>query len=46
MMTLTIRSEASAFGMTEEIANPSAQNAAAPKASITCIRSSVAPVGI
>ena len=46
MTALTIGSEASAFGMTDEIANPSAQKAAAPTASMISIRTRVAPVGI
>ena len=40
------RCEASAFGMTDEIANPSAQNAAAPTTSMISMRTRVAPVGM
>ena len=46
MITLTIGSDASALGMTEETANPSAQNAAAPIASMISIRRRVASVGV
>ena len=42
MTTLTIGSDASAFGMIDAIANPSAQNAAALTTSMTSIRTRVA----
>jgi hypothetical protein len=46
MIALTIAAEASAFGMTDVAASPSAQNAADPMSTMRMKRSSVTPDGI
>ena len=46
IVALTIAGAASALGMTELIAKPSAQKLAAPTSSMTRNRSSVMPVGM